>query len=348
VTVPTEETEPTDEVPPPEAPPEPIRAIPVRHYGRWVAAVVVLAILALIVYAFSQGKVNYGAIPDYFFNHDILHGVRNTIWITVLAMVLGVVLGIILAVMRLSKNPVTAAVSWFYIWFFRGTPVYVQLLVWFNLGIVFPYVNFGFYRDEWADFMTPFLAALLGLGLNEGAYMAEIVRAGIQSVDEGQTEAAHALGMSHGQTLRRIVLPQAMRVIVPPTGNEFINMLKTTSLVIVVQYYDLLQSTSNVAQTSGATVEMLFLASVWYLILTTVFSIGQYYLERRYARGSLRALPLTPWQRVRANLAPLVRRDRTDELVEEDQEEGPADEGEELGDAEDVADVTAKGSGGVA
>jgi polar amino acid transport system permease protein len=308
VTVPIDKAGPADALPPTSRP-EAIKAIPVRHYGRWVSGVLALAVLGLIVYAFSQGKVNYGAIPDYFLNHDILKGVWHTILITVAAMALGVVLGIILAVMRLSKNPVTSTVSWFYIWFFRGTPVYVQLLVWFNLGIVFPYVNFGFYRDEWADFMTPFLAALLGLGLNEAAYMAEIVRAGIQSVDEGQTEAAHALGMSHGQTLRRVVLPQAMRVIVPPTGNEFVNMLKTTSLVIAVQYYDLLQASTNVAQTSGATVEMLFLASVWYLILTTVFSIGQYYLERRYARGSSRALPATPWQRVKANLTTFSHRD---------------------------------------
>jgi polar amino acid transport system permease protein len=158
------------------------------------------------------------------------------------------------------------------------------------------------------QFMTPFMAALLGLGLNEAAYMSEIVRAGIQSVDEGQTEASHALGMTQGQTLRRIVLPQAMRVIVPPTGNEFINMLKTTSLVAsATQYQDLLRATSDIAQTSGATVEMLFLASVWYLILTSVFSVGQYYLERRYARGSTRNLPPTPWQRIKANLGTFRR-----------------------------------------
>ncbi|GAB2620795.1 amino acid ABC transporter permease [Streptomyces capparidis] len=306
VTVPLDKR-PAGGPPPAAASPEPIKAIPVRHYGRWISAVVVLTLLGLIVYAFSQGDINYGAIPDFFFDGDVLRGVRNTVWLTIVAMVLGVALGVVLAVMRLSKNPVTSSVAWFYIWFFRGTPVYVQLLVWFSLGLVFDTVNLGFYKDEWADFMTPFLAALLGLGLNEAAYMAEIVRAGIQSVDEGQTEAAHALGMSHGKTLRRVVLPQAMRVIVPPTGNEFINMLKTTSLVVAVQYYDLLQSTTDLAQTSGAAVEMLFLASVWYLILTTVFSIGQFYLERRYARGSSRSLPPTPLQRVRANLTRMRR-----------------------------------------
>ncbi|WP_262701838.1 MULTISPECIES: amino acid ABC transporter permease [Streptomyces] len=289
------------DAPPPA--PESIKAIPVRHYGRWVAAVVAIALIVLLISAFARGDVNWKAIPDYFFDGEILRGVRNTVWITILSMVVGVALGIVLAVMRLSKNPVTASIAWGYIWFFRGTPVYVQLLVWFNLGLVFDYINImPIYKDEWSDFMTPFLAALLGLGLNEAAYMAEICRAGIQSVDEGQSEAAQALGMSHAKTLRRVVLPQAMRVIVPPTGNEFINMLKTTSLVIAVQYWDLLQATSEVGQNSGATAEMLFLAAAWYLILTSVLSVGQYYLERYYARGSSRSLPATPLQRVRANL----------------------------------------------
>ncbi|MBO3677427.1 amino acid ABC transporter permease [Streptomyces sp. NEAU-YJ-81] len=296
-----EKADPADA--PPPAAPENIKAIPVRHYGRWVSAVITIAVLFLLISAFARGDVNWDAIPDYFFDGEVLRGVRNTVWITILSMVLGVVLGIILAVMRLSKNPVTASIAWGYIWFFRGTPVYVQLLVWFNLGLVFDYINImPIYKDEWSDFMTPFLAALLGLGLNEAAYMAEICRAGLQSVDEGQSEAAQALGMSHAKTLRRVVLPQAMRVIVPPTGNEFINMLKTTSLVIAVQYWDLLQATSEVGQNSGATAEMLFLAAAWYLILTSVLSVGQYYLERYYARGSSRSLPATPLQRVRANL----------------------------------------------
>ncbi|MFC0599565.1 amino acid ABC transporter permease [Streptomyces palmae] len=289
--------------------PETLKAIPVRHYGRWVAAVIILALLAMLVYAFARGDVNWGAIPDNFFNDEILRGVGKTVWITIASMVLGVVLGIILAVMRLSKNPVTQAVSWGYIWFFRGTPVYVQLLLWFNLGLIFKYINLGpIYQDEWSDFMTPFLAALLGLGLNEAAYMAEICRAGIQAVDEGQTEAAQALGMSHAKTLRRVVLPQAMRVIVPPTGNEFINMLKTTSLVIAVQYWDLLQASQEIGSNTGASAEMLFLAAAWYLILTSVLSVGQYYLERYYARGSTRNLPPTVFQRLRANLFSLSNR----------------------------------------
>ncbi|MET9294755.1 amino acid ABC transporter permease [Streptomyces sp. NPDC003077] len=296
------QADPPKDVPPPL--PEPIKAIPVRHYGRWIAAVVVIGVLALLIRAFATGKVNWGAIPDYLFNADILKGLGNTLLITVLSMIIGVVLGVVLAVMRQSKNPVTSTIAWVYIWFFRGTPVYVQLFLWFNLGLVFQYIDImPIYKDEWSDFMTPFLCALLGLGLNEAAYMAEICRAGLNAVDEGQTEAAHALGMSHGKTLRRIVVPQAMRVIVPPTGNEVINMLKTSSLVIAVQYYDLLQAAQNVGRDSGVVVEMLILAAAWYLIATSVLSVGQYYLERYYARGASRQLPTTPLQRLRAKLS---------------------------------------------
>lgn len=299
---------PSDAPPAGPAGPEAIRAIPVRHYGRYVSAVVALALLATIIYAFSQGKINWGAVPDYFFDDRILRGVGQTMILTVLSMAIGVVGGIVLAVMRLSKNPVMSSIAWSYIWFFRGTPVLVQLMVWFNLGLVFEYINLGpIYKDYWASFMTPFLTALLGLGLNEAAYMAEICRAGLLSVDEGQTEASHALGMSHAKTLRRVVIPQAMRVIVPPTGNEVINMLKTTSLVATVQFYELLRYAQDIGQTSGAPVEMLFLAAAWYLLMTSVLSIGQYYLERHYARGSLRTLPQTPLQKIRANLLSLGR-----------------------------------------
>ncbi|KUO04273.1 amino acid ABC transporter permease [Streptomyces caeruleatus] len=288
-------------------PPEAIKAIPVRHYGRWVSGVVVLALVALLVNAFATAeKIQWNAVGEYVFDDTVLPGAGRTLLISVLAMILGVILGVILAVMRLSKNPVTSWVAWVYIWFFRGTPVYVQLLLWFNLALIFPVLNLGpIYKDEMVDVMTPFMAALLGLGLNEAAYMAEICRAGLMAVDEGQTEASHALGMSHAKTLRRIVIPQAMRVIVPPTGNEFINMLKTSSLVYAVTYNELLRATSTIGSTSYAVMEMLFVACIWYLVMTSVFSVFQYYLERRYARGSLRQLPPTPWQKIKANMIPL-------------------------------------------
>ncbi|MCX4781009.1 amino acid ABC transporter permease [Streptomyces sp. NBC_01264] len=280
-----------------------MKAIPVRHFGRWVSAVVVIGLVVMLAVAFSQGNVRWATVPEKLFDPTIIRGMLNTIWISVASMALGLVLGVLFAVMRLSKNPVTSTIAWFYIWFFRGTPVYVQLLIWFNLALIFPVLNLGFYKDEMTQVMTPFLAALLGLGLNEGAYMAEIVRAGIQSVDEGQSEASHALGMTRTQTMRRIVLPQAMRVIVPPSGNEFINMLKTSSLVVAVQYPELLRAAQDIASTSFAVMEMFFVASIWYLVLTSVFSVGQYYLERRYARGSLRSLPPTPLQKIKANLS---------------------------------------------
>ncbi|MFJ9633366.1 amino acid ABC transporter permease [Streptomyces sp. NPDC101175] len=296
----------TEDTPP--AAPKPIKAIPVRHYGRYVSALIAIGILVAIIYAFGQGKINWHAVPDYFFDHRIMTGVYKTLLLTVLSMVIGIVGGIGLAVMRLSKNPVTSSIAWFYIWFFRGTPVLVQLFLWFNLGLVFEYINLGpIYKNYWSDFMTPLLTALLGLGLNEAAYMAEICRAGLLAVDEGQTEASHALGMSHAKTLRRIVIPQAMRVIVPPTGNEVINMLKTTSLVAAVQYPELFRYAQDIGQNSGAPVEMYFLAASWYLIMTSVLSVGQYYVERYYARGSSRVLPATPYQKIKANMLSIGR-----------------------------------------
>ncbi|MEU5279230.1 amino acid ABC transporter permease [Streptomyces asoensis] len=289
-------------------PPETIKAIPVRHYGRWISAVIVVALMVLLVNAFANGDIQWSTVGDQLFNSTVIAGAGRTLLISVLSMVLGVVLGVLLAVMRLSKNPVTSTVAWLYIWFFRGTPVYVQLLMWFNLALIFPVLNLGpIYKDEMTDVMTPFMCALLGLGLNEAAYMAEICRAGLLAVDEGQTEASHALGMSHAKTLRRIVIPQAMRVIVPPTGNEFINMLKTSSLVYVVTYNELLRSTSVIGSSSFAVMELLFVASIWYLVMTSVFSVFQYYLERYYARGSSRSLPPTVFQKIRANLLSIGR-----------------------------------------
>ncbi|OPC83873.1 ABC transporter permease [Embleya scabrispora] len=291
----TPATPPADEQPVKR---EPIKAIPVPHYGRWVAAVVVLALVGLLIAAFANAKIHWDVTGDYLFDDQIMKGAGNTLLISLAAMAVGLVLGVLAAIMRLSGNPVTSTVASVYIWFFRGTPVLVQLLIWGNLALIFPTML----GENTNDLITPFRAALLGLGINEGAYMAEIVRSGIQSVDEGQTEAAHALGMSKGRTLRRIVLPQAMRVIVPPTGNEFINMLKTSSLASAVVYPEVLQKAKDVYTNNLAVMELLFAACFWYLLLTTVFSIGQYYLERYFARGSSRALPPTPLQRIMANV----------------------------------------------
>lgn len=293
-----------------DIPPEAIKAIPVRHYGRWIGAAAVLGLLAMLVLAFANADIQWTVVGDYLNHQTIIDGAANTLWITLLAMLLGVTLGTLLAMMRLSGNPVLASVAYGYIWFFRGTPVLVQLFLWYNLALIFPSVTIDIdlvvfsidYSEDMNTLMTPFMAALLGLGLNEAAYMAEISRAGIQSVDRGQTEAAHALGMSSGRTMRRIVLPQAMRVIIPPTGNEFINMLKTSSLAYAIQYQELFLAGRNISSRTLAVMEMLIVVSIWYLLLTTVFSIGQYYLERHFARGSEHAPPPTPLQKIKAQL----------------------------------------------
>lgn len=226
-------------------------------------------------------------------------------------MVVGLVLGLVFAVGRLSKNPVFTALSSFYIWFFRGTPVIVQLFFWFNgvpsvfhnLTLQVPFTHAVLFTTPMVQFMTPFMAALIGLGLNEGAYMAEIVRAGILSVDDGQLEAASALGMTSTKSLRRVVLPQAMRVIIPPTGNEFIAMLKTSSLASIVTYGELLRRAGDIYSTNLQVLPLLIVASIWYLALTSIASIGQYYIERRFARGFQRENDPTALQRLRRAIA---------------------------------------------
>jgi polar amino acid transport system permease protein len=278
--------------------PEPLVAVPVRHWGRWVSAAIVVAALVALVDAFAHADVKWATTKHFLTVDTIVAGAGRTLLISVLSQALGIVIGVVVAVMRQSGNPVTGAVGWLYVWFFRGTPVLLQLLIWYNLALVFPTIL----GHSTNDLMTPFLAALLGLGINEGAYMAEIVRAGLGAVDEGQTEAAQSLGMTRGLVLRRVVLPQAMRVIIPPTGNEFINMLKTSSLASIIQYPELLRAATSIYTSNLQVVELLFTVAIWYLLLTSVFTVFQYYLERRFARGAARELPPTPLQRLRANL----------------------------------------------
>jgi polar amino acid transport system permease protein len=292
--------------------PDDIKAVPVRHPLRWVMAVLVAVLAADIVWsAASNPRFQWNVFRTFFFDSRILDGARITLELTALAMAIGIVLGIVLAVMRLSPNPLISGSASFYVWIFRGTPVLVQILLWNYLGALYPHLSFGvpFGGPDLASvsansLITPFVAGMLALGLNEGAYMAEIVRAGILSVDEGQSEAAHALGMTRLKTMRRIVLPQAMRVIVPPTGNETISMLKTSSLVSVIALADLTYSAQLIYSTNYKTIQLLLVISVWYLIFTTILSIGQYYLERRFGRGSSRGQKLTPLQRLRMSILP--------------------------------------------
>lgn len=292
--------------------------VPLRHPGRWVAVAVVAVLVAMLVHSlfFSHVYLNgqhreryqWSIIGRYFLSRSVVEGLGVTLGLTVVAMTCGVLLGVTFAIMRMSPNPVVAGTAWWYIWFFRGTPVYVQLLFWYNASYIFPSFTLGvpfgpavmhFDLNTW---LTPFVAASVGLSLNEGAYMAEIVRAGIISVDAGQTEAAQSLGMRRLQALRLIVLPQAMRVVVPPTGNETISMLKTTSLASVITVGELTYAVQLIYASNYETVPLLMVACIWYLIVTTILTMGQYYIERYYARGSVRQAPPTPWQRVRAGL----------------------------------------------
>jgi len=276
--------------------PDDIRAVPVRHPGRWIAAAVVLVVAAALIRSVVTGSgFQWSVVGEYLFDHRILAGLVVTIELTVISMAIGIVLGVLLAVMRLSPNPLLARASWLYIFFFRGTPVLVQLLFWYNIAALYPKISLGipfgpaFVHPDANTLITAFRAGILGLGLNEGAYMAEIVRAGIISVDEGQTEAAQTIGMTKLQTLRRIVLPQAMRVIIPPTGNETISMLKTTSLVSVITVTELLYAAQLIYSVNFKPIPLLITVSIWYLVCTSVLYVGQHYLERYYGRGSSRS-----------------------------------------------------------
>jgi polar amino acid transport system permease protein len=300
----------SEEVTAPEGRPEEIRAVPVRRPGRWVAAAIIVVLAVAIAHSIATNpRFEWHVVGSYLFDHRIVaEGLRITIELTVIAMAIGVVLGVLLAVMRLSPNPLVSGASWLYIWFFRGTPVLVQIIFWYFISALYPRIDLGipfgpaFIHLDANTLIKPFTAAILALGLNEGAYMAEIVRAGIISVEEGQSDAARSLGMTRLQTMRRIVLPQAMRVIIPPTGNETISMLKTTSLVSVIAVGDLLYHAQAIYAVNFKTIPLLITASIWYLAVTSLLYVGQYYLERYYGRGAYREEPLTALQRVRLGL----------------------------------------------
>jgi polar amino acid transport system permease protein len=274
--------------------PEQIVAVPVRHPGRWVAAAVLLVLAAMLANSLLTNPAwRWDVVWRFLFSSRVLDGLWVTIELTAYAMVIGVVLGVVIAVMRLSHNPIVSTVAWAYAWFFRGTPVLVQVFFWSFIGALYPYISLGIpfgpefvYWDS--NILIPiFTGAVLGFGLNEAAYMSEIVRAGILSVDQGQTEAAEALGMSRLKILRRIVLPQAMRVIIPPTGNETISMLKTTSLASVIAVGDLFTVAQRIYGENYLYIPLLLVASIWYLVLTSLLSIVQYFVERRFSRGSV-------------------------------------------------------------
>ncbi|MFF2546262.1 amino acid ABC transporter permease [Kitasatospora sp. NPDC058063] len=295
-----------------------LTAVPVRHWGRWIAAL--LALLSLVGLIGSLAKnpnLHWDVVGHYLFADLIFDGLVTTLWLTVAAMAVGLALGTLVAVMRLSANPVLYGLSSLFVWLFRGTPLLVQIIFWAYAAALYKHVMIGipfttitFVQFDTNSLLTPSIAALLALGLNEAAYAAEIVRAGIQSVDPGQTEAAHSLGMKPALAMRRIVLPQAMKVIVPPMGNETINMLKTTAYVSVIAAHDLMSNIQDVYAQNYQVIPMLVVAALWYLALTTVLSVPQTWLERRYGRGTARDAQASPLRRLfvgAGGLLPITR-----------------------------------------
>jgi polar amino acid transport system permease protein len=281
-----------------EPTPQPINAVPLRHPWRWVAAAVILALLGLFLWGAKTNPVyHWDTYRKFLFDPTVAEGAWYTLQLTIYSMAIAVVLGVALAVMRLSPNYVLRSVAWGYIWIFRGTPVYVQLVFWGLFPVLYPNLQFGipwgptFVHLHIAGLALFFQMALIGLALNEAAYMAEIMRAGISSVPEGQTEASMALGMSWWMTMRRTILPQAMRVIIPPTGNEVISMLKTTSLVAAVPFsLELYGRAHDIGVRLYQPIPLLLVASTWYLAITSVLMVGQYYLEKYFSRGASRKL----------------------------------------------------------
>lgn len=275
-----------------------VRPVPVRNLGQWMGgvALLVLGILFFQILVTNQ-NMKWPVVADYLFDPKILSGLAMTLVLTVLAMVIGLAIGVVLAIMRLSNGRVFQSVSWAWIWFFRGVPPLVQMIFWYNLALLLPELSigipFGPKLITWNtnDLITPFSAAIMGLAFTESAYAAEMIRAGIQAISQGQTEAAATLGMTRGQTLRRIVLPQALRIVIPPIGNDTISMLKFTSLVSVLALPDLLYSAQMIYARTYQTIPLLIVATLWYLVLTTILTVGEHMIEHR--------LKASPGQKIR-------------------------------------------------
>ncbi|MFI9389056.1 amino acid ABC transporter permease [Kutzneria sp. NPDC052558] len=289
------------------------RLVPLRRPGQWLSAAVVVVLLAMVVHTlFTNPRFQWPIVWSYFTTGPILRGLLLTLWLTAAVMICGYVLGVVLAVMRLSRNPVLRSVSFGYVWLVRSVPPLVQLLFWYELASLYPQLSLGipfgpaFITVQTAHLFTGLLAAFVGLTLDVAAFSSEIIRGGILSVQQGQVEAAQALGLGPWRIFRRIVLPQAMPAIVPASGNMLIGMLKATSIVSVIAVQDLLYSVQLIYNQNFLIIPLLLVATIWYILLTTVLSIGQYYVERHYARGSGRGDPRGLWTIARANI-PLFR-----------------------------------------
>ena len=264
-----------------------------RHGLLWLTAAIVLFAIFLVGYSLvTNPRFEWGVVFGWFASERLFTGLLRTLELTAISMTVGIAVGALLALARLAPNFIVAGVAAFLVWIFRGVPVFVQLLFWGFIAAIYPRIAVGipfgpeFFSVDANMIITPFLAAILGLGLNEGAYMSEIIRAGLLSVHRGQTEAAKALGMKRFTILWRIVLPQALKIIIPPTGNQTISMLKTTSLVSVLAFPELLYSAQLVYSANFKTIPLLIAASLWYLLVTSILSLGQFYVERHFNRGT--------------------------------------------------------------
>ena len=267
--------------------------VPLRHPWTWAASVLAVLIAGGVAYSVSTNPAfQWPVVAAYLFDAQILAGLSRTLELTVMAMVMGLALGTLLAVMRLSGNRLLSTLSWLYTWFFRSVPVLVQLIFWYNFGALYPRIvlaiPFGpvLFSESTNAVITPLTAALAGLGLTQAAYTAEVIRAGIQSVPPGQTRAAKALGMGPLTIFVRIVFPQAMRVIIPPVGNEVISMVKGTSLVSVIAMADLLYTAQLIYSRTYETIPLLIVASLWYLFIVSLLSAGQHLLEQHYRHAA--------------------------------------------------------------
>jgi polar amino acid transport system permease protein len=272
------------------------RIVPAAYWTqRILALALTLGVISAGLIVSRSDQVQWSTIPQYFFEASILQGIRLTLILTFLAIAAGLVGGIVLAMLRGSGNPVLVGLAYLYIWFFRGTPLLVQLIFWFNIQLFVPEISFGSHSIQTNQLISSFTAAMLALGLNEAAYMSEIVRGGILAIDRGQSEAATALGYTPYQTFRHIIMPQALRVIIPPIGNQTISMLKTTSLVSIVAAQDLLTRAQNIYAKNFLVIELLFVAASWYLIMTSIAIVIQVWIEQRLSQdGPVRASVGTP------------------------------------------------------
>uniref|UniRef100_A0A1I7SY20 ABC transmembrane type-1 domain-containing protein n=2 Tax=cellular organisms TaxID=131567 RepID=A0A1I7SY20_9PELO len=284
-----------------------IEALPLRRPGRWIWAIVLVLFAAWFTQALATNKnIDYSVVGKYLFDRDIVLGVGLTLVITAVSMLISTVLAVVLAAMRLSGNPVMVVFSSFYVWLFRGTPLLVQIVIWGYFGLIFEKISIGipftdvvFWQQDTNTLLTPLVAGIIALTLNEAAYSAEIVRSGMLSVDSGQSEAAASLGMSPLATFVRILLPQAMRVIIPPLGNELISMVKNTSLLSLIAVMEVYTRATQISAQNLKQVELLIVVSLWYLLIVSLLSIPQYYLERHFGRGVERNAPATPLQKAK-------------------------------------------------